>query len=475
MGLLLGIDLGTTFVKAALFDSRGRMLGLGRVPLNKHERGNTCELSADAFWVTVASAVRDSLSTAGAYAFQVSALSYSSQANSFLLLDEAGDDLTPLILWPDRRAESLSGPQADLWLRDDFLETTGIGPGSVEFCPHKLEWFRRKEPAIWKKMAMIMTISDYLVFGLTGRRLGDRSTASMLGLWNQRNQCWWRDGFQQIEIPERALSVPLLPGTCIGTVTAHGAVQIGVAPGTSVVVGALDHYMAAVGAGLGKLADVSESTGTVLACVALSRQYAPRLDTCVGPTELEGKYYYLAFTNCGTTALDAFKAQYMANTPMEDIVRLAEDAPVGAIGHGSTAAPVNDAAERSLNQRPSNGASHHVRAILEANAFALVRLLNTFPEARPERIVATGGGARSDTWLQLKADVLGMEVIQLDCEEPACHGAAMFAATALKQGGGAAMLNDFVRVKRRFAPHPTRHAEYSEILKQAAPATSSNA
>jgi xylulokinase len=471
MGLLLGIDLGTTFVKAAVFDTRGRMLGLGRVPLSKHERGNTCEMPAAAFWVTVAAAVRESLSAAGVHAFQVGALSYSSQANSFLLLDDAGDDLTPLVLWPDRRAESLNGARSDLWLHDEFLDTTGIGPSSVEFCPHKLEWFRRKEPAIWKKMAMIMTISDYLVFGLTGRRLGDRSTASMLGLWNQRNQCWWRDGLRHLEIPEGALSVPLLPGTCIGTVTAHGAVQIGVAPGTSVVVGALDHYMAGVGAGLGKLADVSESTGTVLACVALSRQYAPRLETCVGPTEVEGRYYYLAFTNCGTTPLDAYRARYMPAVPMETIIRLAENAPAGAIGHCPATPPCDEAVPGPPpDHLPYEGAGHHVRAILEANAFALLGLLNTFPEARPERIVATGGGARSDTWLQLKADVLGMQVIQLDCEEPACQGAAMFAATALKPGGGTgAMVGDFVRVKRRFEPHAARHAEYDEILRQPTP------
>jgi sugar (pentulose or hexulose) kinase len=375
--------------------------------------------------------------------------------------------LTPLILWPDRRAETLNGQKSNLWHRDEFLDTTGVGVESIEFCPHKLEWLRCNQPMLWNSMASIMTISDYLVFGLTGRRLGDRSTASMTGLWDQRNRCWWRDGLRQIDVTEWSLSVPLLSGTFIGGMTRIGALRTGLGAGTSVVVGALDHVAAAVGAGLGTIADASESTGTVLACVTLTKEYVPCQDVCIGPALRDGEFYYLSFADFGTSLLDAYQSQHLPGLAIQDVIRLAEEAPVGAAG--VRIAPERTCAELDnsfLHHKEWHEPRHFVRAILEDNAFALHRLIDTLPGPRPQRIVATGGGARSETWLQVKADLLGVEVVQVDCEEPACQGAAMFAAAASgRQAGLDGQPDNFVRVKRRFTPHPARHEEYCKLMK----------
>ena len=106
MSRYLGIDLGTTYFKAGVYDGEGRLCGLGRESVPKVSEDDRCELSVSGFWKTVAGAISQALSDAGIPASAIDAVSYSSQANSFVLLDGAGEPLTPLILWSDHRAKN---------------------------------------------------------------------------------------------------------------------------------------------------------------------------------------------------------------------------------------------------------------------------------------------------------------------------------------------------------------------------------
>ena len=102
---VLGIDLGTTYFKLGLFDRSGRLCGLGRVPVIKYcGDGSLCELSLDNFWSALQSGIDQACEQARAEPENIKALSYGSQANSFILLDKNNDPLTSLILWPDNRA-----------------------------------------------------------------------------------------------------------------------------------------------------------------------------------------------------------------------------------------------------------------------------------------------------------------------------------------------------------------------------------
>lgn len=467
MGLAMGVDLGTTFFKAALFSREGRLEGLGRVPVDKQEFQGTCELPVESFWRLLSQAVEESLRSAGARPERVSSLGYSSQTNSFVLLNRDGECLTPLILWPDLRAESLGAKVTDLWLEKDFLGTTGVGVSGIGFSPYKLDWFRQTQPALWHETVYIQTISDYLVYGLTGERAGDRSTASMTGLWDQRNGRWWREGLERLDIDPSAMSRPLRPGSIAGLLTLDGAARLGLCAGTPLVVGGLDHYMAAVGAGLGSLADACESTGTILACIVRMDRYDPKPACCVGPMHEEATYYALTFNETGTTNLDWYRDQAAPELSIPELVRLAEEVPPGCMG--LRAKPV--VRGLPLDEAFVNGGAPHgrgpcVRAILEASALALAGLVQGLsPDQKPERILATGGGARSEVWLQIKADMLGVEMVQVDCEEPACQGAALLALVASKQVPGLKEASAvFHRVKRRFSPDARRHARYLELF-----------
>jgi len=463
--LVLGIDLGTTYFKLGLFDRAGRLCGLGRVfvPHNSPD-GKRCELPAERFWSLLQDALHSACSQAGVLPSDIKAVSYASQANSFILLDEIDSPLTPLILWPDSRIDNLDSVVQDLWQRDDFLKTTGLGvDSSATFCVSKLRWFQKNQSLVWSRTRRIMTISDYLTFELTNQTLADAGTASLLGLLDLKNCRWWPQALDILGLSAAQLSTPLRPGTRAGKITKNGSQRLGLKTGTPFVLGSLDHHIAAIGAGLGQIADLSESTGTVLACVNFTNRYHPGANFCTGLGINDGEYFQLAFSDNGAASLEWYQKQYAPNLGIDELVKMAESVEIGS--DGLIALPMShrfDDLKGFKNTSDSHKEKHFVRAIMESTAASLAQLVDQLcGQNRPEKIVATGGGARSDLWLQIKADLLGTEFITTRCYEPACMGAAILAAVA------AGWFKDIRRASSRliaaqksFSPNPIDSKTY---------------
>jgi sugar (pentulose or hexulose) kinase len=448
--------LGTSYFKLGLFDRDGRLRGLGRVFVRKDGLdGGGCEVPAARFWSLLRQALAQACTEAKAKPFDIVAMAYSSQANSFLMMDDRDEPLTPIILWPDGRVDEINPAVEQLWRRDDFLKTTGIGIGvSRFFCVAKIGWFQQNKPDIWIRATRIMTISDYLVFALTSRFAGDMGTASMLGLLDLPNGRWWDDALQLVGLKPGQLATPLKPGTVAGEIDREGARRLGLRAGIPLVVGGLDHHIAAIGAGAGQIADLSESTGTVLACLRLSQEYRPKVDRCVGAAA-EGHFYQLAFGGNGAEALQWYQEQYAPDMSIGELVRLAESVPAGC--DGLLAKPMVNQYERLdgfENISGSHGKGHYVRAILESTAESLRVLVHALcGETKPRRIVATGGGGQSELWVRIMADSLGIEFVTVDCQETACLGSAMLAAVAAKWFENlASVSSQWVSVKKIFAP-----------------------
>jgi len=164
MNYFLGIDLGTSYFKAGIFEETGRLKGLGRQYVHKVSDGIICELPTDIFWKTIRLCLDEALQMATIPPDAIRSISYSSQANSFILLDAHDEPLTSLILWPDKRASGIELP-----LADDLMNRTGLGAlPNAEYAIAKFKWFQKKRPDVWEKVACILSISDYLTFSLTG-------------------------------------------------------------------------------------------------------------------------------------------------------------------------------------------------------------------------------------------------------------------------------------------------------------------
>ena len=436
MELILGIDLGTSYFKLGLFDRYGEQQGLGRVAVpTESDDGCLCELSVERFWSVLREGLQHALTEAGAQSHEICAVGYSSQANSFLLLDKHDTPLTPLILWLDSRVQAIDPVVKQLFQRDEFLNITGLGlDASCQFAIIKCTWLKQNKPDCWAHAARIMTISDYLTFSLTQQYVGDAGTASLLGLLDVQNLCWWREALHVLDIPSRMLSTPLRPGTIAGPVTENGTRHLGLRAGIPFVVGSLDHHAAALGAGLGQIANISESTGTVLACVTVTDNYLPRKTICTGVGCKENEFFQLAFSPDGASVLDWYQNHYAPQYSISKLIQLAGEIPPGCDGLIALSSPNQyDDLRGFLHAKTSHTHGHFVRAIMEMTAQSLKELIEKLcPGECPSEIVSTGGGAQSDLWLHIKKNIIGPDFIRIPCREPACKGAALLATSAIE-------------------------------------------
>ncbi len=464
MSFFLGIDLGTSYFKVGLFDEKGRQHGLGRQPLIKNSCGSMCEVELAVFWKTLCACIKQAISEAHITFKEIDALSYSSQANSFVLLDKSDKPLTPLILWSDERVTELPESITKLIGNKDFLYRTGQGikPG-VQSMIAKIDWIQKMDPDLWKKTRHILSISDYLVYSLTGKKIGDLSTSSMTGLLDIKNHIWWKEALDVFGIAQEDLSIPVKIGTEIGKLTTKGAELIGLSPGINMFAGGLDHHMVAVGAGLTHLNYISESTGTVLACVNYASGYHPRRDVNIAPGLGNDQYFQMAFNSNGATALEWYQQNFVPDYSISELLELAEAVEPGC--EGLTAKPSADKFEwpggfNNIGEKHSH--AHFVRAILESTSLSLSEIVNVVdPENMVTAIIPSGGGSQSRLWLQIKANLTNKLFLLPESGELACKGAALLC------GVGTSCYNSMeeaiehqVRTKEVIKPDPVVSEQY---------------
>lgn len=429
MSFFLGIDLGTSYFKAGVFDESGKLCGLGRHAVEKnHGEGKSCELSLAVFWTTLRLSVEEALQEAALLPRDITAVSYSSQANSFILLDSSDQPLTPFILWTDERVTAFPAPLQVLINKTDFLAKTGLGiqPGRQSLLA-KADWFRENQPLVWDGMKRIMSISDYLMFALTGHKVSDFSTSSMTGLLNIPEGRWWVEAADIFSIDLNYLSIPLAVGTLIGNLTMEGASRIGLSSRSLLYSGGLDHHMVAIGAGIPYYNAVSESTGTVLACVKYQKGYEP----CIGINVAQGldpnHSFRMAFDQNGAVALEWYCRKYANESTLPDLLEQAGKVKIGCDGLIAKARSNEYEGLSGFNNiKTAHTHAHFVRAILESTGMSLRHLVNELEgNNESEALIPSGGGARSQLWLQIKADMLNKTFLLSESGELACKGAAM--------------------------------------------------
>lgn len=421
MALLLGIDLGTSYFKVGLFDETGALKGLGRIAVEPATPApGRFELSVDAFWDRLRRGLAEALRQAGGSTGEIAGVSYSSQANTFVLLDDHDAPLTPLVLWTDQRGGAVDPDMARFAETETFGRTVGLVGISGGFAVGKLRWFAANQPDVWRRTRRIMTISDYFTFALTGERVGDASTAAFLGLYDLTERRWWSDALRTFQVDADTLSTPLPPGTPCGRTDARATARLGLPAGIPFAVGGLDHHVAALGSGLGRFADMSISTGTVLAAMALVDRVVPSRGCYHGPHFGGSGFFRLAFDPLGAGQLEDYQRRFAPGHSIEQLIALAARVPAGS----KPAAQLG-----GVRTDHDHGVS--MRHLLESIA-ATHRVLGARVAGANQvnRIVATGGGARSGVWLQIKADILGVPIVTPTCPELACLGAAALAGVA---------------------------------------------
>jgi xylulokinase len=464
------IDLGTTYFKASLFDDGGELKHLAHepTPLTYPQRG-WCELDAGAFIETVCKLLAKLRDANGGSLDSVTAFSYATQANSFVLLDGNDEPLTPIIIWTDTRAVEFDPTMTRIAEELPLLATTGV-PGLIGgFSSAKLLWLQKHMPDAWDKAKRLCYLPDYLTLWMTGEHVTEGGMAGLSGLVDIHKLDWWPAMIERIGVPAAWLPKVVRAGTAVGPIRPEAAAATGLPTSCQFVAGCLDQFAGAIGAGNVSPGIVSETTGTVLATVRCADHFIdnppPPEGVYQGPGFDPGVYYPMSFGMVSASLLEAYRNSLPDKPDFNTLGALAAEIAPGADGLRLSDSP--DATDVStlftgLTDKHTRG--HCVRAILEAVAWALRdQVAQVCENQRPRVIRSVGGAARSDLWLQIKANVLDVPVVATTCPEPTSLGAALLAARAMRGRPLAELAEQWVRTRKPMEPDPAMHRRYTAL------------
>jgi xylulokinase len=466
----LGIDLGGTGVKAGVFDRDGRALGFGHCRLNVRRLPHGhAEIPIQEVYAAARAAVRQALAERSP---RILALSVSSQGQTFVALDDRGKPLAPAILWYDSRA---AGQAAEL--RRRLARRRGCSrllPEVNDICSAaKILWLKEHVPAVARRAAAFYLLPEYIAWRLAGRAVTDPCTASSTGLCVSGVPEWSAPALAAAGLTAEQLAEIRETGAPVGTVTPRVAAEWGLSPETLVVTGTNDQYAGAIGCGNCREGIVSEMSGTCLAmvtlCKTLPRGLPPGLFT--GHFPIAPYRFVLAFAKTAGLTLDWFRREFAPGMSFRDLDRGAARVRPG--GDGLTAIPhfdgrVSPSIDPAVRGRFAglglhHGREHLYRALLESLTFVMRENLEAMAKCglRPRIIRAIGGGAVSDLWLQMKADVTGLRVERPVVTEAPVLGAAIIAATGYGAFPSvAACSHRFYRAGKLFRPRASFQRAY---------------
>lgn len=464
----LGLDIGGTGAKAGVFDSTGRQLGLGhcsftpRVPEPGH-----VEVEIEEIYQAARTAVAQAIQAA---ATPVGCMAVVSQGQTFVSLDERDCPLHPAIIWYDSRA----GRQAQELSAAMQLNTGRKISVNPIATVSKIRWLQENRPEIMRRARRFLLLPDYIAYRLTGIAAIDIQTAHSTGLMPSAKNKYDQDILKAAGIDSDQIAEILPSGKPIGKILKTAAKAWGLAPETLLVSGTNDQYAGAIGAGNCRPGILTETSGTCLALVTLTKNLPAPMPRGLygGVFPVEPYCFVLAYAKTAGVVLDWFRQECAGGASFEILNAEASAVPVGSRGinmvphFDGMISPQPNAGMRGglFNLTLQHKRADLYRSILEALSFSLRDNMEWIVQngLAIEQIRCIGGGAKNEFWLQMKADVTGQCVERPAVTESAVLGAAMLAAWG---AGAFASLAEtsaaWYRVGRTFTPDQTNHGLYA--------------
>lgn len=487
MTAVLTIDLGTSGPKAAVVDTGGHVLGAGRAPVaTRFGPEGAAEQDPDEVWQATVTACRAAVAAAGC---PVVAVIASAQYSSVVPVGADGAATRPMLLWMDQRGSpkrlrKLGAGRTNPAHVADWFRRNGLAPLEPGLTINHIRYVQLGEPDVHARTATYLEPADFLTMRLSGRATANPCTALMFQLTDNRTPPTAWDpalvahaGIDPGKLPEL---VPV--GSDVGPVLPDVAAELGI-PATARVLSGLNDTQAgalAAGAATGDAAALSIGTTAVIAARCDRFRADPRTSVfaSIGPCPQPGTGYLMSAENgvAGGAVEHASQLLYGNDlTATERYAALNADAAAAPPGAGGVLflpwlrgalAPASDGKMRGgfVNLGLEHTRAHLARALFEGialNARWLWASAEKYAGRSFPAITAYGGGAQSELWCQVLADVLAVPVRQLD--EPGhanCIGAGLFALAQLGEIEPAAIHG---RVRATYDPTPSTAAVYTEL------------
>ncbi|MBQ8229461.1 MAG: hypothetical protein IJZ32_02050 [Clostridia bacterium] len=439
----LSLDVGTTCCKCQLFTEKGEILFYRAQEYALKKANDSIYVDADAIRRNV-----EELIVSAAKIAAVNSISVSSFGEAFVLLDEQDNILFDPMLYTDPRGEKQAQVIRNAFDETFLYQTTGVLPHAM-YSVSKLLWIKENHPNIYAKANKLLLLGDYIGYLLTGNRVIDYSLAARTGVFNIRKKCFATDILSVFGIDPALFSKPRPTGCVVGTITPTLITQLGLAENCKLVLGSHDQICATIGAGILHKGEAADGMGTVECITAVFEN---------PPENLEfGKMGYptvpFISDNLYCTYILNYSSGSLVNWWRKDVLHgysgekdnffsYIEESLPGAPTNllclpyfAGAATPYQDSDAKGclfgLTLQTTDADIY--RSLLESTSLEMRLNLETVKNfgITIENAVATGGGANSLAWLQIKSDITGLTLRTLRSSEGGLCGVAMLQAVAM--------------------------------------------
>lgn len=437
--LLAGVDIGTTNIKAILFDCAGQTVAAASVPTpTEYPRPGWAHYEPAELWNATVRALR--LATGKvAQPERIASIAFTSMGETAIPVDRAGQPTYHAIAWFDRRTELQARWLAEQIGAERIFRASRLAIQPI-FGLCKMMWLRDNEPEAYNRTVTWLNTADYMAYRLCGEGATDYSLASRSLALDLANLRWNTELIAEAGIRPEIFAPLVASGTALGTIQPEMAAATGLPGHTVVAVGGHDHICGAMALGVVRPDSVLDSMGSAEAVFLpieqiIDNEAAMRQGYAQG-AHVAGGYYILGGQHTSSAAVEWFRAAFAGNADYATLIREAEGVPPGSFG--AVFLPHLRMANTPHNDSMSMGAfiglttdskrGQLFRALLEGIAFeersALEPMLG-YAKKSSQRIVATGGGTRNHLLMQIKASVYNQPITVVSMEEATALGAAM--------------------------------------------------
>lgn len=472
---LMGIDVGTSGCKAAIFSTSGRLLrSAGRTYPLLFPREGWMELDPDEVYNAVIRCISECCMDG--LGDEVSAIAISSQGEAIIPVGHDGRPVYNAIVTFDSRNTAECNWFGSQFDKSEIMNLTGA-PIHPMFSLTKIVWLKNNLPERYSQIWMLMCFGDYIAYRLGADPCIDYSMASRTMAFDIHHKQWSDRILDACGISKRLLPSSVLSGTRIGSVSKDIAKLTGLQPDTAIVAGAHDQVCCALGAGVVKSGIAVDSLGTTESILSISDKavITPQMAEFNLPCyayAMEGYYAYLTFLSCSASILKWFKEGLLHDdTSYKDYDTACKTIkrPGGIFAlpyFAGSGTPYLDTQSKGIFAGLTLGTDRYqlYLSIMEGTAFeARMNIENMEECGIPlHELRCIGGGSISDIWLQLKADITGREITSMEVSEAGCLGAAALAGFGIGAFDNVAdAVSEWVRIKNIYKPDMETHELYN--------------
>ena len=435
--MYLGIDLGSTNIKAALYDADMKLIDRKSIPVSYIRENGFVEFDAQKYAENLIDLLSELLFANKVDS--VSEIAFTGQAESLVVVGKDGNPLMNAISWMDERSVMECSELEKLFSQEECEKVTGQQAVLPTWPATKILWLERNRPDVFENAQTYMLLKDYVVFYLTGNKVSDMSIATFSFYFDIYKKCYWKKMLDVIHITEDKLPPLTEPCTVAGNLKEDIVKKLGLKGSVKVNVGTLDHFAGMIGTGNISEGKITLSTGTVMAMATFSKKDASDIrGIAMHYGFVPDTHIMLPVAESGGVSLEWFKTSCMKDVTFKEIDLTVKERKRNNILFlpylVGTNAPEFDSRATGVfwGLRGEHDAFDMAYAVMEGVGFLLKKNCEHISENGSEikTIIATGGGSKSDVWCQLQADITGIPIMIPKEKEAACLGAAIIAAVS---------------------------------------------